>query len=253
MATAAFPTFPQDQLRFAIAPAVRFVRDDHGLVLFDMGSGCYSSLNSVGALVWSQIEAGASTSTIVERVRRTFADVDRDVVDHDVRAILRQLVREGLITAGGNGGVTAPRRSAPTNAGNPTADLASEPAGFWTTFKAFAFLVCVDLSMRLAPFGRVYDMVRKTPTRPREPGPQALARICRATDEAARFYFKRAWCLQRSAACVLMLRRDGGIPAELVLGVRTFPFEAHAWVELDGRVLNDELDHVGRFLVLDRI
>ena len=50
-----------------------------------------------------------------------------------------------------------------------------------------------------------------------------------------------------------MLRRDGGIPAELVLGVRTFPFEAHAWVELDGRVLNDDLDHVGRFLVLDRI
>ena len=69
---------------------------------------------------------------------------------------------------------------------------------------------------------------------------------------AAGAYFKRAWCLQRSAACVYLLRRRG-FPANLVLGVRTFPFEAHAWAELRGKVLNDSENFVRRFLVLNRI
>jgi len=48
-------------------------------------------------------------------------------------------------------------------------------------------------------------------------------------------------CLLESLVLLWVLRR-AGIPAELFLGVRTImgPFEAHAWVEYDGRVLNDD-------------
>lgn len=50
-------------------------------------------------------------------------------------------------------------------------------------------------------------------------------------------------CLLESMALWYLLRRRG-YAAELLLGARTLlgPFEAHAWVELDGEVLNDTAD-----------
>ena len=49
-----------------------------------------------------------------------------------------------------------------------------------------------------------------------------------------------------------LLRRHGH-PAELVLGASIIPFGAHAWVELDGRVINDNENVVrARYTVLER-
>jgi len=58
-------------------------------------------------------------------------------------------------------------------------------------------------------------------------------------DLACVFYFKRALCLQRSAATALLLKRFGW-SAELVIGAQLLPFESHAWVEIDRRVVNDK-------------
>ncbi len=245
-------TLPEDHLRFAAAPPVRWARDDEGLVLFDIRSGCYSSFNPVGAVVWLQVESGASTAEIIEHVRHEFADIDRATIDRDVRAILAHLMHKGLLTAGRNSDLPAPRSSTPTTARDSDPGFAGGHAGFCRTLIAFAFLVYIDLLMRLARFRRVYDTVRDTTTAHRRPDSETVGRTCRAMDKAALAYVKNAWCLQRSAACVCLLRRQG-VPAELIIGVRTFPFEAHAWVELDGHVLNDNLGYVGRFLVLDRI
>jgi hypothetical protein len=46
-------------------------------------------------------------------------------------------------------------------------------------------------------------------------------------------------CLQRSAATTLLLRRYGK-KAEMVIGAQFLPFKAHAWVEIDGAVVNDK-------------
>src|SRR5665213_4350652 len=58
-------------------------------------------------------------------------------------------------------------------------------------------------------------------------------------------------CLERSMALWWMLRRNG-IPGELHIGARKegARFEAHAWVELGGEVLNDGAEvhqHYARF------
>ena len=39
--------------------------------------------------------------------------------------------------------------------------------------------------------------------------------------------------------------RRNGIAAQLVIGCRPLPFESHAWVEVDGRVVNDLLNTSG--------
>lgn len=56
--------------------------------------------------------------------------------------------------------------------------------------------------------------------------------------------------LPRSGRCfvqswlLLRLLRKRGVAAQWVFGVRTYPFEAHCWIEWQGCVLNDWADHV---------
>jgi hypothetical protein len=56
--------------------------------------------------------------------------------------------------------------------------------------------------------------------------------------QAGAFYPGRAECLEQSLVLLILLRRRG-LPAQLRLGVQNFPFSAHAWVELDGRPVNE--------------
>jgi hypothetical protein len=67
----------------------------------------------------------------------------------------------------------------------------------------------------------------------------SIAEICNTIDLASIFYFKRVMCLQRAAATTLLLRRYGW-PAEMVIASQIFPFESHAWVEIDKAVINDK-------------
>jgi Transglutaminase-like superfamily len=75
--------------------------------------------------------------------------------------------------------------------------------------------------------------------------------LCHAVDLACVFYFKRVMCLQRSAATTILLRRHGR-EAKMVIGVQTFPFKSHAWVEIRGTVVNDKPYVPQIYAVLER-
>jgi len=66
---------------------------------------------------------------------------------------------------------------------------------------------------------------------------------------ARRSYLARALfpgaarCLPNSMLLLELLDLNG-LGARWVFGVRTFPFEAHCWVEHEGVILNDTIDHV---------
>ena len=77
------------------------------------------------------------------------------------------------------------------------------------------------------------------------------AAICHAVDLACVFYFKPVLCLQRSAATIVLLRRRGW-HAEMVIGAQLLPFQSHAWVEIQGNVVNDKPYINQIFQVLDR-
>jgi len=67
-----------------------------------------------------------------------------------------------------------------------------------------------------------------------------------AVSLAAAFVPARILCLERSLVLYHKLRRDG-VPAALRMGVRAYPFEAHAWVELEGSPLDEVPDHLKDF------
>lgn len=103
-----------------------------------------------------------------------------------------------------------------------------------------ALLLFLDCVMHLRSFGALYRMIRAHPAaRLSDAVPASCEELCRAVDFACVFYFRQVLCLQRSAAATLLLRRRG-LPAEMVIGAQLLPFQSHAWVEVEGTVVNDK-------------
>lgn len=117
--------------------------------------------------------------------------------------------------------------------------------------KAYLVLIYFDLYLARGNFEGLYERVRRCCVRKITAREKTVERICAAMDMACIWYWKEALCLQRSAATTCLLRRYG-VPAQLVIGAQQLPFKAHAWVEVDGRVVNDKPYMHEMYAVLDR-
>ena len=116
--------------------------------------------------------------------------------------------------------------------------------------RAYGILIYFDLYLARNDFAALHDKIRTFPVAHRKPDLEAVPRLCRAVDIACICYMKQVLCLQRSAATTCLLRRFG-VPARTLIGVQQFPFKAHAWVEVDGRVVNDKAYARDIYAVLD--
>ena len=108
-----------------------------------------------------------------------------------------------------------------------------------TIWRAYWELLNLEYPLFRQNFAAIYERVRNTPLGVPAREKVTADQICHAVDLAAALYLKPARCLQRSAATACLLKKFG-FPAEMVVGVQQIPFLAHAWVELDGRVVNDK-------------
>lgn len=117
----------------------------------------------------------------------------------------------------------------------------------WAWFR----IAVIDVIMALRGFPAVHRLVGRIALRRRR-NPRSPEELVRIVDRAAIYYPRELLCLRRSAAITWTLRRHGH-PAELVVGASIIPFFAHAWVELDGRVINDDENRVrARYTILER-
>jgi Transglutaminase-like superfamily len=117
--------------------------------------------------------------------------------------------------------------------------------------KAYLKLIHFDLYLARGNFAALYDKVRNYPVGAHASAPNAVEDICSAVDMACIWYWKEALCLQRSAATACLLKKYGA-PAQMVIGAQRMPFKAHAWVEVDSRVVNDKPYTPEMYAVLDR-
>ena len=115
------------------------------------------------------------------------------------------------------------------------------------TIEALLVFVLLDVGFPVLGFPRVYRLVQ---SRGREsagvvaPAAQRhmMRRALEAVRTATRYYYRRRLdCLPRALTIYLLLRRRG-VPATLHIGVKRYPFGAHAWVECLGEVLDDTTD-----------
>ena len=113
--------------------------------------------------------------------------------------------------------------------------------------QAFLAVFLLDVGFRVFGFPRVFLFVNRWGRRSVDAAPLGIQRRRRrrtveAVRTAGRYYHRRRLnCLSRSLAIYVLLRRQG-VPATLRIGVKRYPFAAHAWVECLGEVLDDSID-----------
>jgi Transglutaminase-like superfamily len=117
--------------------------------------------------------------------------------------------------------------------------------------ESWFLLLYFDCIMHLSDFKRLHRIVREQKVNPGPKTERTCEQLCHAVDWACVFYFRRALCLQRSAAATVLLRRHGW-RAQMVLGVQMLPLLSHAWVEVEGRIVNDKPYMSEIFQVLER-
>ena len=104
--------------------------------------------------------------------------------------------------------------------------------------QAFLGLLAFDLLGLNSDFARMHKTVRDWKLVRRSSMPDTTERVCRAVNRASLLYPKRVLCLQRSAVTTCLLRLHG-VEAKMVMGVQLIPFKAHAWTEINGKVINE--------------
>lgn len=117
--------------------------------------------------------------------------------------------------------------------------------------RAYWKLVLFDFYIARGNFSALYGRVRSSPLAHKVSHSNTVDRVCEAVNMAAIWYWKEALCLQRSAATACLLK-EHGVPAKMVIGAQQMPFRAHAWVEIDDRIVNDKPYLRDMYVVLDR-
>lgn len=131
------------------------------------------------------------------------------------------------------------------------------PYRFMTARALFLF-VLIDLGLYFFGFNRMYKAFARWNRTLKRRVPEAregevLDRTLAGVVTATRLYYRRRNdCLPKSLTIYHLVRRQG-IPAELCIGVKKFPFAAHAWVEYGGRIVDDFPRRVPLYTVLTRV
>jgi hypothetical protein len=121
----------------------------------------------------------------------------------------------------------------------------------FSVLNAFFELMIIDFYLARGNFEALYCKVRNCPITRKPFSPEVIEAVCSAVDLACVYYPKHVLCLQRSAATACLLKRRG-VSAQMIIGSKQMPFQAHAWVEVEGRVVNDKPYTREIYAVLDR-
>jgi hypothetical protein len=125
------------------------------------------------------------------------------------------------------------------------------PRGWWILLQAQASVLAAFAFVRNRPQGELIESLAARFTE-RDEDPvdfEAAEEAGLAIDRAARYGIGRPLCLVRSVALHHLLERRGIRGSRICVGVRMSGtgFEAHAWVELSGRIIGDDPAYVQKF------
>jgi Transglutaminase-like superfamily/Coenzyme PQQ synthesis protein D (PqqD) len=224
---------------------VRLLASEDGFVVLDVEHDRILKLNAVGAEIWKLLGVGDTESQVVQKIAQKY-EVGEQRVFEDVRALIMKIEQLRL----------SPSKSTLAAQPKPQANSDSQPSYPWygqtggddrspkpkseLVIAAFLGLALFDLILFLSSLRSLCACVKAWPVSRQVSfrRPNAIGEICSSVQRACVWYPKQALCLQRSAVTTCLLRIYG-IAAETIVGVRPMPFMAHAWVEVNGAVVND--------------
>jgi len=233
--------------RYHVPSHIRHVRVGDRVIILDIRSESYFALDPVASLMWDELTAGHDRDEYLHKLGEEIAATPEEIED-DLAGFTGKCLARGLLT--GSPGAAA-------------RDVARRPRRTYKrllTLRAWWSLARTKLALSRKGFcttyGSALTMALAGQADGDDAGDEALERRALAAFAAAEnfFYLRKAPldCLPRSLALFSFLRRSG-LPACHCIGVRPFPFSAHAWTECRGRVVHDDELNRNRFTVIARI
>jgi hypothetical protein len=223
---------------------LQIVSSDEGCVLVDVAHDRILKLNSVCVEIWKLLRAGDTETQVVQKIAQQY-QVDERRVAEDVAALCTKI--RGLRLSPTNSVLRTKLKSELHPNPQPyfpwygqTAECESDQRPQFTMVIAGVLgLALFDLILSFSSFEYLCSRVNSWAVRGETPKTvDIVQRVCRSVQRACVWYPRRSLCLQRSAVTTCLLRFYG-VAAQMVIGVRPMPFLAHAWVEVNGRVVND--------------
>jgi hypothetical protein len=242
---------------FLVSTNVRSSSDKDGTTILHITRDKVFRIVGVGSAVWEMLarsKQGISRSRIVDQLSSEFETVPRAQITIDVKRLLNNFQQKQLIEVSKNRSHVKPSHDMSAgywlllHAPSITALLVSRN---FKSEAAFIGLATVDFLLKCVSFTALYQLVKQWPVSVSAPGPSAVDDIIEGVRKAMTWYPKRAMCLQRSVVTVCLLRASG-INAQLIIGCQKLPFLMHAWVEVDGEVVDEKQRVQQIHQVLDR-
>lgn len=112
----------------------------------------------------------------------------------------------------------------------------------WGVIKALVCLIRVHYIMKRSNMKGLLALISSNARQNRhlkKPTMQKSNKLAAAIDAATLLYPKKTFCLAWAVTYVCMSLKNGR-QAQLVIGVQTNPFYAHAWAESGGNVIHDD-------------
>lgn len=88
-------TFPGDG-PYEIPPSVIAKRLGEEMVIVDLGSGNYFSLNATGAMIWDALASHQTVDALAGSLAEQF-DAPREDIERDARELISELLQRGLL------------------------------------------------------------------------------------------------------------------------------------------------------------
>jgi hypothetical protein len=230
--------------RFHQLPHVVSARAGDATVLMDRMRGTYFTLNEVGGRVWELAQGGGTVAEVVEQLLAEY-DVPRSQLEHDVASTLRQLIDDRLLAPG----ISEPESVEQTPSPSRRMALSIGELKVPSVLRCGLLITWFKALLRIQGFLGTLEWIRQR-IEPIPATTETAIEIVKAVEHAVAMagalYPARAQCLEQSLTLYYLLRRRG-VAAEYCQGVQPYPFQAHAWIEYRGEVVNDLPDHTRFF------
>jgi len=223
---------------------VYLITSSDGGVLFDLDHDEFLKLDPIATEMWTLLSAGKREAEVVEHIAGRYS-ADQNRVALDLKNFVQSAAARGITP--GCVHLKNETRSAISSSKYPTYPWYGQDANArrpvptrLTVLRALFGLALFDLTLSARSLKSLCRLVSEWPlkTSSKTGDSDLIGRICTAVERACVWYPKKAVCLQRSAVTACLLKSIG-IRAELIVGARVMPMVSHAWVEVDGSVIND--------------
>jgi hypothetical protein len=229
--------------RLGLARHVFVCRDEDYVVVLDLKQDRYFALEAAPTAPLGLVLPGWPVST-----------AGNAPTESEVSQVAAPLMRRGwVLAAGAETKLATPAKSAvPEGELTGEADAGNEKLAVRTVIAFVMASVFAKFALRFWPFERVIRRVAERNAKhagaTRALDLERARKLVRASERMRAFLFStRDECLHDSLAVLEFLARYQLFPS-WVFGVRARPFAAHCWVQHDGFVCNDTVEHVSGYV-----